>query len=521
MKRRQDSKIRFFFATSLLAVGFCVLLVRLVSLQVVSSEELSQKAKRQREIGVTIEAERGTIYDRRGRILATNVEVPSLYAFPPLVQRPNRTASKLARILNTDQKRIKERLTSGKNFVWIKRKIDPALARDIQELELDGLGFIHESQRFYPKRHLLGQILGFAGMDNQGLEGIELKYDSYLKGSKGLIVLERDAGGRPIFPKGLDYVSLSRGKDLVLTIDEVIQHIAERELDAVMAETSAKSGSVIIIDPNTGEILAMAVRPVFNPNSRRSNNPGKWRNRIVTDTYEPGSTFKVVVAAAALQEKVATAQDLFFCENGRMQIGGSAIHDHLKHGYLTFAQVIQKSSNIGSVKIAMRVGEDRFYRYIRQFGFAEKTGIDLAGEVSGLVRDPDLWSGRSLASVAIGQEVAVTPLQLIMMYGTVANGGWLLRPYLVSEIRDPDGSVTKRFSPKIRRKIIDEETARELIDILEGTVTENGTAQKAALALFERVFFRVAGQSHGQFGENNALLRTDRGYPPISFPADG
>lgn len=476
--------------TVLLAVGFGTLLVRLISLQIVNAGELSQKAERQHEKGMVIEAERGTIYDRRGRILATTVEVPSLYAMPPLMDNPRAAAVELSRVLDVDRLTIQKRLENGKDFVWLERKMNPVLAQSVRQLGLEGVGFLSESQRFYPKRYLLGHILGFAGLDNEGLEGIELKYDPYLKGEKGFLIVERDAMGRPIFPKGLESIAPSRGKDLILTIDEVIQHIAERELDAVMQKTTAVSGSVIVMDPKTGEILAMAVRPVFNPNRVTRHDPEHWRNRTITDPYEPGSTFKIVAAAAALQEKRVIPGDLFYGENGAMVVAGRTIHDHDKHGDLTFAEVIQKSSNVGTVKIAMQVGNENLYRYIRAFGFGEKTGIDLMGEAPGLVREPGRWSDYSLASIAIGQEISVTPLQLITAYAAIANGGFLMRPYLVKEIRQPDGTVLKRFTPEARRQAIYPETAQDLVKIFEGAVAPGGTGEKAAIA-----GFRVAGKT--------------------------
>jgi cell division protein FtsI (penicillin-binding protein 3) len=470
--------------TALIFAGFGVLLTRLVALQVLEAEELSIRAERQHEKGMALEGERGTIYDRRGRILATTVEVPSLYAIPALVDHPAAAATELSRVLDLDRGAIQGRLEKGKNFTWIARKISPALAESVKELGLEGTGFVPESQRFYPKRFLLGHVLGFVGLDNEGLEGIELKYDSYLRGEKSLVVVERDAAGRPIFPKGLQYTAPSRGKDLVLTIDEVIQHIAERELDALIERTSAATGSVIVTDPKTGEVLAMAVRPVFNPNRVNGHEPEHWRNRTVTDPYEPGSTFKITTAAAALQEKLTTPRDLFYAENGAMVVANRTIHDHEKYGYLTFAEVFQKSSNIGTAKIAMRVGDEMLYRYIRAFGFGEKTGIDLSGESPGLIRQPQRWSDYSLASISIGQEVQVTPLQVITAYGALANGGRLMRPYLVSEIREPDGKVLAQFGPQTRRQVISPETARELVKILEGTVAPGGTGEKAAVAGF-------------------------------------
>ena len=478
------------FVIALMMSGFGLLLFRLVSLQVLNAEELSGKADRQHEKETILEAERGTIFDRQGQILAINVEVPSVYAIPALMKDSRAAASKLGKVLGVNPKTIRHRLESNKNFVWIKRKINPDQVRHLKQLELGGIGFLSESKRFYPKRHLLGQTLGFAGLDNQGLEGIELQYDSYLRGEKGWVIVERDAMGRSIFPKGLEYISPSRGKDLVLTIDEVIQHITERELGAVIQQTSAASGSAIVMDPKTGAILAMAVQPSFNPNNIKHYNAKHWRNRTITDPYEPGSTFKIVTAAAALQEGVTTPGELIYCEKGKMKMGRRVIHDHEKYEYLTFSEVIQKSSNIGTAKVAMRLGEEGLYRYIRMFGFGEKTGIDFVGESPGLVREPKRWSGRSLASIAFGQEIAVTPIQLITAYAVVANGGWLVQPHIVSEVREPDGATLKRFSPEARRRVLNPKTTRQLVRILEGTVAKGGTGEKAALDGFS-----VAGKT--------------------------
>jgi cell division protein FtsI (penicillin-binding protein 3) len=490
VKLFKGSARRIFLAVILLTAGFLCVGVRLFALQVVEATELSKRAERQHEKSVVLEGERGTIFDRQGRILATNVEVPSIYAIPSLIRNREAVAPDLARVLQSDARTILKRLEGKRNFVWIERKVAPAVARSVMELGIEGIGVLKESQRFYPKRNLMGHLLGFAGMDNRGLEGIELKYDTLLRGEKGWAVVERDAFGHSIFQKGLDSVAPSRGNDLVLTIDEVIQHIAETELDSVMEQTQAANASVIVMNPKTGEILALAVRPEFNPNRVEFLHPDQWRNRAVTDSYEPGSTFKIVTASAALEERVAGPGDIFYCEEGRMAVAGGVMRDHEKEGYLTFREVIQKSSNIGMVKIAMRMKDERLYRHIRAFGFGEKTGIDLEGEAPGLIRDPRYWSGRSLASISIGQEVAATPLQIITAVSAIANGGMLMRPHVVSEIRDADGRVVKVFPPEIKRIAVSPETTGKMMSILEGTVTKNGTGEKAAIP-----GYRVAGKT--------------------------
>ncbi|MBI3609314.1 MAG: penicillin-binding protein 2 [Nitrospirae bacterium] len=490
MKVLRGSTGRIVLTGILLAAGFLVVAVRLFALQVVEAVELSKRAERQHEKSVALEGERGTIFDRKGRILATNVEVPSIYAIPTLIDNREAVASELARVLGTDSRTILKHLEGNRNFVWIERKVSPAVAESVKQLGMEGIGILNESQRFYPKRNLMGHLLGFAGMDNRGLEGIELKYDDLLRGEKGWAVVERDAFGQSIFEKGLNNIAPSRGKDLVLTIDEVIQHIAESELDAVMERTRAANGSVIVMNPKTGEVLAMAIRPEFNPNRVEGQRPAQWRNRAVTDPYEPGSTFKIVTASAALEEHVVNPNDVLYCEEGRMFVPGGVIRDHEKEGYLTFREVIQKSSNIGTIKVAMRIDQQRLYQYIRAFGFGEKTGIDLEGESAGMIKDPRSWSGRSLASIAIGQEVAATPIQIITAVSSIANKGGLIRPHLVSEIRDADGRVVATIPPEMKRRAVSPETAGKMMAILEGVVSKNGTGEKATIP-----GYRVAGKT--------------------------
>lgn len=485
---------RIIFVGLLLSAGLVALGYRLVILQVVQAGELSHRAGHQHEKTIPIEGERGTIRDREGRLLATNVKVPSIYGIPALIKNPTAVSKRLSRILKgdggPDAGEIRKKLKTTKKFVWINRKIKPSSARRIMDAELPGIGRMEESQRFYPKRKLMGHLLGFAGLDNRGLEGLEFQYDSFLRGETGWVILERDAHGRSVFPKDLDYARPSRGNNLILTLDEVIQHIAERELEAAIEASKALAGTVVVMDPRTGEVLALAVRPAFNPNQISRGAPGRWRNTAVTDTYEPGSTVKVVAASAALEKGLAQPEDLFYCEEGRMELAGGPMRDHKAEGYLTFREVIQKSSNICTVKIAMRVGEDNLYRAFRDFGFGEKTGVDLPGESPGMIRSPESWSGRSLASLAIGHELLVTPIQLATAFSALANGGWLMRPYLVSEIRGPEGELIQKILPQMRRQVVSADTASRMMSILEGTVAENGTGIQAAVP-----GYRVAGKT--------------------------
>ena len=473
----------------LLTAGFVVVLVRLVNLQVLQAAELTLRADRQHQKSVTLEGARGTIYDRNSKVLAMNMEVPSVFGVPTSLEDPRRTARNLSPILHVKATEIEKKLKQEKHFVWLARKLEPEQGRRLEQLSLDGVGVVMEGRRFYPKGPLLSHVLGFAGMDDRGLEGVELRYEQYLRGEKRTVVLQRDALGRAVFPKGLNEEGAAAGHSLTLTVDEVIQYIAEKELDDAVNRSNAKSGTIIVMDPRTGEILAMAVSPRFDPNAVGALVPDRWRNRALTDTYEPGSTMKTVIAAAALEEKVMTPDSMIYGENGQMQVAKTVIHDHEKLGWMTFAQMIQKSSNIGAAKVGMALGEWRVFDYLKEFGFGDRTGIDLPGETAGLLRGPREWGKRSLASISMGQEVGVTPLQMVTAISAIANGGVLMKPYLVSEIRNAKGQLIAQTMPQARRRVISADTARTLTRILEGVVT-TGTGTKAAIP-----GYRVAGKT--------------------------
>ncbi|HKW86710.1 MAG TPA: penicillin-binding protein 2 [Nitrospiraceae bacterium] len=480
---------RYIVAALVLLSGFAVVLFRLFNLQILQAAELTVKADRQHRKAVSVQGPRGSIYDRHGKVLAINMDVPSVFGVPASLEDPSGVARDLAPVLHVRAGEIEKKLKQERSFVWIARKLDPEQGRRLEHMPLEGIGVVMEGQRFYPKGPLLSHVLGFAGMDSQGLEGIERRYDPYLRGDKQMVVLQRDALGRTVFPKGLHEQAPSAGHNVILTIDEVIQYIVEKELEEAVAATRAKGGIVIVMEPQTGAILAMAVNPRFDPNAVQAISADRWRNRALTDAYEPGSTMKIFVAAAALEEKVMEPGTLVYGENGQMTVAHTVIHDHDRLGWMTFAQVIQRSSNIGSVKTALALGEERLYRWLRAFGFGERTEIDLPGEVTGLVKEPRDWGRRSLASIAIGQEIGVTPLQLLTAVAAIANGGWLMKPYAVSEIRDVKGRVVVQVSPQVRRQPISPETLRTLSKILEGVVT-HGTGSKAAVP-----GYRVAGKT--------------------------
>src|SRR6266540_167358 len=404
MAEEEAKRRRVVVAAVFLGLGFLVIMGRLFYLQILRADEFTQLAGRQHQKMLTVEAGRGAIYDRSGKILAINMEVPSVFGAPKYVADPRSAAVRLSRVLKTDVRQLEIKLKSERDFVWLARHLEPQRTEDLQGLSLNGIGVIPEGRRFYPKGPMLAHVLGFADIDNQGLEGLERRYNAQLRGERGRLVVERDAFGGAVFPKGLNYVAPSPGKDLVLTIDEVIQYIADQELANVVARTRAASGVVIVVEPKTGAILAMAVRPTFDPNEPKAD-PNLWRNRAIGDAYEPGSTFKLVVASAALEEKLVSPNEFIYGENGQYVVENTVVHDHHKNGWMTFAQVLQRSSNIGMIKVVQQLAPAKLAWYLNAFGFGQKTDVDLTGEQRGLTKELHEWGRRTRASIAMGQEI--------------------------------------------------------------------------------------------------------------------
>lgn len=464
----------------LLILGFALIVLRLFQLQVLEGDERAERARRQHHKAIALEADRGLIYDRQGKALALNVEVPSVYAMPASIEDPSKTARTLAPVLDVPSRILTKRLQQNRGFVWLKRKVDPGRAQSVKALSVSGVDMLMEARRFYPKGALLSHVLGFAGVDSQGLEGIEQRYESYLQGQKRMVTLQRDALGRMLFPESLSDRRPLSGHAITLTIDEVVQYIAEQALESAVSKTGARGGTVVVMEPKSGAILAWALRPSFDPNDLQGASPGLWRNRAVTDPYEPGSTMKVVVAAASLEEGIVEPGTLIYGGDGEMPVSGTIIHDHERAGWITFAQALTRSSNVAIVKTAVSLGQDTFYQYLRAFGFGERTEIDLPGESVGLLKDPGKWGRRTLASIAIGQEIGVTPVQLITAVSAIANGGWLMKPYVVSEIRDGQGHLILRRGPEVRRRPVSSKTAETLTTLLQRVVAD-GTGKRASL----------------------------------------
>lgn len=474
--RRQ--KRRLLIVLSAYALFFLLLFFRLTYLQLIKHNELSKLAREEHNLKVDILPQRGHIYDRNLKELAVSLKVDSLYAVPWDIEDKEYTANILSNILGIDREKLLQKLSRGKGFVWLARAVAQGRAMKIRSLKLKGIDFVKEYRRFYPNGMFCAHLLGYAGIDNAGLDGIELYYDKYLKGTAGARYLQRDAKGYALAAFERRYLPAYDGLNLLTTVDEVIQHIVERELDTAMRDSHARAGLVVVMDPNNGDILALANRPAFDPNRFWDSNERQRRNWAICDIFEPGSTFKIVTASAVLNEKAISPATKFFCENGSYFYAGHTLHDHKPHGWLTFKEVIEQSSNIGTCKIAQILGKDRLFKYIKLFGFGHKSGIDLPGEAVGIAKPPRFWSKVSITNVPMGQEVAVTAMQMALAMGAIANGGSLVRPRIAVKIIDNDGQVVYEQQPVIVRRVISQEASAAMREFLRGVV-ETGTGTLA------------------------------------------
>ncbi|GJL77478.1 MAG: penicillin-binding protein [Nitrospinaceae bacterium] len=482
---RSVLRFRLILIASLFILYGATLGARLFFLQIINHEALAAQSEKQYAATTKIVYGRGTILDRNQNELAMNVEVESVYITPSKVVDKQHTARTLASHLQLDQKKVYNKISSKKHFVWIKRKCDLKASEKLRRLDLPGVGFISEQKRFYPKRELAANVTGFVGLDNQGLSGVEHHYQSTLKGTTVRRVIEKDARGRNIGAIGQSGKSKTKSRDVVLTLDEVIQFITERHLKEQIEKYQAEAGTAIVMEPYTGEILALANFPHFNPNKYLAYPPQKWKNPAISSSFEPGSIFKPIAAAAALDSGAAKPNDLFFCENGKIHIGRVPIGEASNHrfGWLSLQNIIVKSSNIGAIKIAQKIGNQSFYNYIRKFGFGDKTGIDLPGESPGQLKHVSQWSDLSLASISFGHEIAVTPIQMVAALSAIANGGNLMLPRITKAVLK-NGKVVETYTPKGVRRVISEKTSRQMIEILKKTV-KTGTGTPAALTGFE------------------------------------
>jgi len=461
---------------------------KLFFLQIQQRDRLAERATRQYQRRLPMVSRRGTIYDRTGRELAVSLKVDSVFAQPAAVEDPEGAARALAPLLGQPAGDLLARLKSDRPFVWLQRQLEPGQAAAVTSLGLKGVGLFPESRRHYPRGELAAHVLGLVGLDDRGLEGVEYQYDELLGGQPRFIGAQQDALGRVVFRQE-EPERRSPVFDLTLTIDEVIQYIAERELQRAVERSRAKAGTAIVMDPRNGEILALANQPTYDPDNYRRASVAARRNRAVTDAFEPGSVFKVILTAGALEEGVIHPNDRLFGENGAIEVSGVTIRDHEKYGWLTVREVLAYSSNVGAIKIGQRLGKSLYYHYISGFGFGSLTGVDLPGETPGLMRRPKSWSALSLPVLSLGQEISVTPMQIATAFAAVANGGNLVRPHVVRGLTAQDGSMARQVEPPLIRRVISSGTAETLLGMLRSAV-EEGTGKEAALEQYS-----VAGKT--------------------------
>jgi cell division protein FtsI (penicillin-binding protein 3) len=493
---------------------------RLAYLQLFRHSEYMMRASRQQRRTLDITPKRGAIYDRNMRPLAMSVPVQSAFAIPSEVKDVPMAARLLSGVLAVPQEYVREKLESGSTFVWIQRKLPPEKVQAIKGLNLTGIYFQEENQRYYPKRDMAAHVLGFVDVDEKGLGGIEHEYDGLIRSKGEKIVVMADARQR-WFDGG--EAQRDQGVNVNLTIDEKIQYIAERELAAVIERTHAPAGTVIVQDPNSGAILALANWPKFNPNAAVDVPAEARMDRAVSAIYEPGSTFKLVTLAAAMDQNLIRSEDVFDCGNGAVVVAGHTIHDHKKYGMLTVSEILAKSSDVGAIKIALRLGSPKFYEYIKGFGFGSFTGIDLPGESRGKLRRYEHWGSYSIGSISMGQEVGVTPLQMISAVSVIANGGLLYKPHVVQEMRRGD-EILVLDGPSASadpRRVIRPETAAAMRRMMEGVILQ-GTGKKARLdgwtAAGKTGTAQKIDPATGRYSRSN-VIASFTGFAPINNPA--
>jgi cell division protein FtsI (penicillin-binding protein 3) len=482
--RRERLRLRTLVVATVVAIAFLGLVGRLAYVQVVKHETYLRIADSQHAKTVPLRPKRGPILDRNGQVLAVSSSTESLFVVPARLDDARRLSARLAPVLDEPADDLGRRLAAAKRFTFVKRKLAPSAAQAVRDLGEPSLGFVEESLRLYPNRELAAHVVGFEGLDGQGLAGVEQAWDKRLAGQEGRALVERDALGREVTAAPIVLKAPRPGHGLVLTIDATLQYIAEKEVDAAWRRTRSKAAMAVAMDPRTGEVLAIAIRPTFNPNSFATATDGERRNRAVTDPFEPGSTFKVILAAAALEEGVARPTDRIYGELGAIKVANATIHDWKPWGWLTFAEVLANSSNVGTIKVGLSLGRERYYKYISGFGFGTPTGVGLPGESRGQLRPPDRWSGLSLATMSIGQEISVTALQIVSAFAAVANEGRLMQPQIVRAVLDSEGREVQGFEPKVIRQVISQETSRTLMRMMTGVVAD-GTGHRAAIAGFD------------------------------------
>ena len=505
MKPSPNTWLRFRVTLLLCLFSFLFLVVfaRAYQLQVLQSSKLAALAEKQYQRIVPLVPKRGILYDRKREEMAISVEVDSAFAQPGKVLNPRRAADRIGPILGKKPEALLIKMKEDQPFVWLDRGITPAQRAAIEPLDIEGVDFLKESKRFYPQGEMGCHLIGFAGVDSKGLEGVELGYDDFIRGEPGYILISKDGRGRTITPENPALYHSEEGCEIILTIDKNIQYVAEKELKKAVQSSSAKGGLAIVMNPRTGEVLALAIQPSFDPNRFSAFPPQVWKNRAITDILEPGSTFKAFVLAAALEERAAGPGDVFYCENGAYGIGGRVIHDTHSYGWLSLGEIIKVSSNIGAIRVGQKLGKEKLYRSLKNFGFGLRTGIDLPGEVPGFLAAPRHWSDVSLANICFGQGISTTALQLTTAFVPFANGGTLMKPYVMKAVLDQQGNVLKENHPSAMRRVISPETVRMVSSILKTVTEEGGTGRGASLSGYEAA---------GKTGTAQKALPEGRGY---------
>lgn len=511
---------RLIILTAVVASWFLAITLRLYDLQVSKHEHYFHKAEQQQQRVVVLDPPRGTIYDAKGRELAVSVEVKSLAADPSSIEDPEATAKAIGDILGLDPVPLAKTFATRRQFVWVQRKLDLPVAERIEALELKGVFTLPENKRYYPLRQLGAQILGYVGTDNSGLAGLEYLYEKEVAGEQGRRTVVRDARLGTVHFPDTEWSTARPGRDLYLTLDATIQHIVESELEKAVQSSSSKTGMAVVMDPNTGAILALASYPTFDPNQFAASPRESWRNRPIMDAYEPGSTFKMVTLAAALESNAIDPLRQVNCGMGSIVLGGVRIKDHTPFGMLTTQEIIANSSNIGAIKLGMAAGRKRFYDTIVNFGFGRPTDIDLPSESSGILRPLERWTPLAPAYISFGQGVSVTALQLTNSFATIANGGELLRPFVVASIgtRNQERRVWRQR--QVEGRPVSRHTVDQIRGMLESVVVE-GTARKAGLG-----DYRAAGKTGtaekaipGRGYAANRYIASFVGFAPVSRPA--
>ncbi|MDY0189786.1 MAG: penicillin-binding protein [Desulfuromonas sp.] len=504
---------RIYFVACVFVLVYIALLCRAYYLQVYNAAQLRVIAEQQHQKKVSLTPQRGAIFDRNGEPLAISLAADSVYVNPvemyellaeaeaERAKSSNDTSSSsvtapekkyhtvksiakdVSRVLDLHYQTVLRRLQQQKKFIWLKRRISKQESEALKALELPGIHYIREHERWYPNGKVSGQVLGFSGLDDDGLEGLELRYNSVLASDKSYLIMQRDGGQRGL-GSGQQVITGQLGKDIYLTIDSQLQYIAEKELAQAVADTKARRGSVVVLDPFSGQVLAMASNPDYDPNDFGKYSAAARRNRVVCDTFEPGSTFKLFLMAAALDSNTITPNSVIDCGRGSYRVGGKVIHDHIALGPLSVSDVLKYSSNIGCTKIAQKMGAETFYRYLQNFGFGEKTDIDFDGEGSGLLRRPQQWFAIDLAAISFGQGVTVTALQMAVAASAIVNGGELYRPYLVQRTENPRTKAVDEQRPMFVRRVIGRDTAAHIRQMMVGVTDSDGTGSRAQVAGF-------------------------------------